>query len=858
MNQSVITEYLGGLQAMAAPVMSKYGFNKPVYLLAGIPVLLLYIYYLRRGGMDRRKSAFLLVRLAILVLTVVAIADPIQYSSSIEVKEFPRITVLSDSSSSMGLFNGSRPLSLRLEANIKSLAGNLTGRTDNIEMDFFSAGNSTALGDAIYRNIVKTEGDTSIMVVVSDGNGNDGRDPVDVAKAAAQANTTIYTVKPVQTGDDVYIKYVLGDRKIPSKTDYDMLIGVGNTGFATVSYDLEVLVDGRRKFNKRLTQTEFEKQTQLQLSFDNPGVYKILVKLTPDKDSVAANNYYHTTCEVVEKPRILVVSGNQSSPLVKILSSLYKVDVRSGVDQKYSDYTAVFLDDIHAKHLGRQTVNKLREYVLKGNGLVVVGGKSSYEYGAYNNSFIENILPVKATEKPEDRRKKIAVLFLIDISKSTEYGVGGDSKIDVEKALAMNMLRTLDYNDTVGVIAFNTLPYVVSGLSPLGPKRAELEDRILRLQFVGGTDMVPTMEAAIRMLTPITMPKYVILLSDGVIQRSKASLVFNKAERLKDMDVTLYSVGVGFDTDIQLMTEIARVGDGLFFHPEEYQRLKIEFGDKLEEENPERIPIVVRDKDHFITRSLAGWNNERPPAGGYNKVYEKSVAQVPFTTKGGHPILAVWRFGLGRVASLMLDNGVLWAKPVYSARGGKIVSAMTNWVIGDLEKNKKVRMSSNEVRLGEMAAVDVKSQGKPEIDLQAAGTGTPPKTTLTRTGVDRYQITFLPDTTGHYPIKATDGQESDLHAVAVNYPTEYSTLGLNEDVLSRIAYVTGGRLYEADEISQLQDELIRKAEKQATSTIIKEKELWQYLAGLALLIYFLDVVARRIIEILHLRKYNKS
>ncbi len=793
-----------------------------------------------------------------MVLVVGAIASPVEFSSRTEVKDFPPIMVLGDSSGSMSLFPDSRELSLNVYNGISGMVGNITGNTDNIELDLFSPGNTTSIGDAFYRNLVKSKGESNIIVLVSDGNNNFGRNPVDMAEAIGDTNSTIFVVKPIQSKNDVYVKEVFGDRKIPSKSEYDLLMTIGNTGFREVGYDLEVSVEGVRRFNKHFLQNEYEKQVQLKLNFDSPGVYQIKVEIKSVQDNLTANNVYYKTVEVVDKPSVLIITSNVTSPLTKVLARLYNLDIKNSLDTDYSPFTCVFLDNIPASRLDRNRVNDLRDYVLKGNGLVVVGGKNSYEYGAYNNSFIENILPVKSSEKPEDRRKKIAVLFLIDISKSTEYGQGTDSKIDIEKALALNMIRNLDDNDTVGVIAFNTLPYVVSGMSPLGQKRADVEDRILRLKFVGGTDMVPSLESAIRMFKGYSIPKYIILLSDGVIPRSKAPIVFSKTSTLKEMDVTVYSVGVGFDTDVQMMSEIARVGGGMYFMPEEYQRLKIQFGEKLEEDNPERIPIIINDHHHFISRNLPGWNDQRPPSRGYNKVYEKSVAQIPMTTKGGHPALAVWRFGLGRVASLMLDNGIVWGQEIYAAHSGKLLSALSNWVIGDLEKNKDVRIVTEDAHLGDKITIDVRASDKPELIMQKSMTGEGEELDLTRTGVESYRSIVEPIETGFYGIKATTSSGSDLSAIALNYPLEYADLGINLEVLEKVALSANGRVYEPDEIEQLHKDILRLATLKATEEITEERELWLYFVITALTIYFIDVVVRRIFEIYSLMMSKRS
>ncbi len=836
-------------EALNGDMVSQMGFSQPLYLLLLVPLLAYLIWYVRKGGWSRKKLVFLAVRTLMVVLAVLALASPVTYRSREVVEDVPPVTVLVDSSASMGMYSGSRELGQLLYSELQSAVGNLSDESE-VNIEYFSEGNRTALGDALYNNMIKYGGEQTSVVLVSDGRSNHGRNPLDIARAMAETNSTVYAVAPDKGGEDIYINSVIGDGKIPSNIDYDLTVVVGSTGARGASYELLVYVDDIRKFNKRFTQEELEKTIQLSLRMQDVGVHEVRLELDASGDSFPENNAYYKTVEVVEKPEILVVTSNRSSPMLQVLNELYDVKVTGRVDNDYGQYAGVIFDNVNAKDLPRDRVNKIKKYVLDGNGVAFVGGRNTFEYGGYNNSFIEGILPVTSTDKPTERRRELAVAFLIDVSESTEYGIGEDSKIDVEKALLLRMLRTLNANDSVGVIAFNTLPYSVSQLSPLGPKFTEVEDRVLRLKFGGGTKLLPAMEAADSMLRGQTVDKYVIILSDGVIQGSRRVLNLNKAAEMRDRGVEIYAVGVGFDTDEGFMQELARSGGGQYFKSEPGERLKVVFGEAEDEKDADKTPVVLSDEYHFITRNLFELENAGASVQDFNKVYEKNVAQMLLSTKGGKPVLTVWRFGLGRVAALTTDNGLVWSPELMKVDSGRVVTGMTNWVIGDLEKGKAVRVNAPDVHLGDGVEVAVVSDSQPSLQVRNYETLEEPQVMLTRNGLMTYSGVFTPQSQGFYGVRAVASGEEDLDAAAVNYPREYNSLGVDEDTLMRVSGVTAGRMYSSDEVGAVVSDVLEKAREKAVKEFREPVDLWTYFAAAALIIYFLDAAARRIMVFL--------
>src|SRR5690606_24086142 len=96
----------------------------------------------------------------------------------------------------------------------------------------------------------------------------------------------------------------------------------------------------------------------------------------------------------VPKPEVLLVA-EEESPLSTVLSDQYRLtisptfraeDLGSGEKR----YKAVVLDDQkYAPEL-----SGLKEYVREGGGLVVVGGRSSFDFDEYRNSSLGRSSPL--------------------------------------------------------------------------------------------------------------------------------------------------------------------------------------------------------------------------------------------------------------------------------------------------------------------------------------------------------------------------------------------------------------------------------------------------------------------------------
>ncbi|HHD16193.1 MAG TPA: Hsp20 family protein, partial [Euryarchaeota archaeon] len=94
-----------------------------------------------------------------------------------------------------------------------------------------------------------------------------------------------------------------------------------------------------------------------------------------------------------------------------------------------------------------------------------------------------------------------------------------------------------------------------------------------------------------------------IIISDGVIWTAGRINALKKIKAMSKKGITTYTIGVGFDTNEGFMNQLASDGNGLYFRPEEWERLKLEFEEKEEKRDEGRFLLKER-RSFRSTRSL--------------------------------------------------------------------------------------------------------------------------------------------------------------------------------------------------------------------------------------------------------------
>jgi len=860
------------------------GVENPYILLLIIPVAILIYLYVRRGGMNRRKRLFLASRVVVLSLLLAALSSPYIVEKIKEFQDAASIIFLYDNSNSMSIY----PEDARVEdlyRSVRGKVGNITGYPDAVGMKYFSEGNRTEIGNVLYQNALKADTESNLLLLISDGNNNYGRDSGDVASLLSGMNTTIYALVPDSPMNDIYIVDIRGDKKVPADTEYRITVKVGKTGSSRVDYTLNLYVDGTLIKNIKAFQDESISSRPFTLSFSKRGPHKIVAEIIPEKeDYFQMNNRFLKSIDVVDKPNVLVASDDENSPLLEILRDGYEVTVSGNPNVNFKDYDAVFLDNQPFRNLSSGVVNSLNSYVVDGNGLVVVGGDKSYELGGYRNSDLERILPVISTEKPKEMREASAIVFLVDVSASLANVESIDpitkkklTYFDYAKANIINLLRQLNEKDSVAIIAFNGIDAIfnVVNLTRLGNGQY-VEDIVLRLKATerGGTAFYGPLLEAEKMLEDYeAKDKMIILISDGQFGKISAmrtyyndyEMTFEVVETIREKEIKIHTINIGQTTrqmsetgglveDQKFLYDIAINGGGQYIKITESQRVKAFFGEEEDREYKGQYPLNLYNAYHFITQDLEVEDVSATFIKKFNGITDKSMAQLLITTSGKKPIVTAWRFGLGRVVSISTDNGREWGSNLYRIADGKLINAITNWAIGDLEKGKEIIINSKDTFIDRYSVISIDSTEVPSLVAQHESGGDGIGIGLKQIDVEQYTGKLYPEQEGFYLLRATSSGGEDSDAVAVNYQKEYSRLGVDRGELRKITGATRGLIYDMSQLEGLEDDLVRYAREGSMKEVVKKNSLVIYFAGLALLIFFIDIVIRRIQEIRRLNE----
>lgn len=783
-------------------------FQNPMAFLLLLPLLVALVLIVRHDFVSRLKRSelrseivkqrgfIILARAVILVLLVVAIASPFSFKTILKSGD-ATLTLLVDNSSSMELLDSSF---------VSELKGKLEARLP-VRFRTFGSGDLSPVGDAILANI---NGNDNILLV-SDGRGNAGRSVGDMSVLAAAMNSTVNAISLSPVRDDTYVT-IAGPRITTNAEDNDFLVVVSQVG-SPRDYQLVVSVDSEEVLSSVYSGGRVATITK---KFAE-GYHTIKAEVTIN-DNFAQNNVFYKTVKVEQKPRVLFVS-KKDSPLLGIFNTLYRTSVISDLSgQPLDGYSAVVLNDIPAPEV---PVEQLSQYVIDGNGLVVIGGKSSYDRGGYKDSLLEGMLPVQVGKGKEGQRTDVSVALVIDISGSTGSGFGESSVStieEVEKALSISVLNGLRKQDKVAVIAFNTDAFIVSDLVPVLGNQEYLSGRIERLVYKGGTRIDEGIKAARRILAPLEGSKSMIIFSDGKSGSYPDDLY--DAQISGSTGIKIYTIGVGEGTNRKHLQDIANAGNGYYFEPAETERLKVLFGEP-EESPSDSYPLEVVNGHHFITASF----NPSAKVNGFNQVVPKPNADLLVATDSNNPIISASRLGLGRIVAVSTDDGSAWAPELLNSRNSVLLSRSVNWAVGDLGRNKDFDVDVKDVYLGDEMDVNIVSSSEPEHRTLS----------FSKIGKRLYTSSFTPQSSGI--LEFFDA------TAAVNYPKEYAALGMNPD-LERSISVTGGKLFNPSDVEGIVSKV-----KEDSRRVVSEPVTYSWVFLLAALLVFLfDVAVRKIRE----------
>lgn len=581
--------------------------------------------------------------------------------------------------------------------------------------------------------------------------------------------------------------------------------------------------------------------------------YRVRVEGFPE-DSIPINNEAMTLVDVRGRPLLLYVEGDPSESHY-LADAMLKEGIRLQIHppqsipeslQELNGYDGIILSDVPAHQLTERQMALLRDYVEKlGGGFVMAGGVNSFGVGGYYRTPIEDILPVKIREPDQEEHMSSALALVIDRSGS----MSGE-KIELCKSAAVATVETLNKQDYVTVIAFDSAPTTIVPMTKIADGGSSISMRIAALNAGGGTNIYPGMVEAQNALNAVNAKvKHLIVLTDGQTEGSGYEAL---AVTMKGQGITTSTVGVGGDADMGLLSSIAAAGGGQTYANVDPAAITRVFT----QDAAKHLGRLIREES-FAPKLVEhnpmtqGWETSQvPPLLGYVKTSRKATSQIPLVTDLNDPLLASWRFGLGKVTAFTSDCKSRWASlwvagwPGYSQFWGQILRETARETQSQ-NMDLRVEERGSEARLTVDLMTDA-AQFKNDANVEAevyfvpasalgSGLKSVAHVNLEQRASGRYAGTFHPDEAGVYLVRARAGAQTVSAGLVHDVSGEAATGRVNDALLEKVAALTGGAVLR-DPAAPLPP---------ARSAHARFVELVPYGLRLFLLLFMADVLVRR-------------
>lgn len=570
-------------------------------------------------------------------------------------------------------------------------------------------------------------------------------------------------------------------------------------------------------------------------------------------DSIPENNEALTIVDVRGKPLLLYVEGEPAEAHY-LTDAMAKEGIRlqyrppEAMPQTLSElsgYDGIILSDVAAHKVGEASMAAIRDYVGElGGGFVMIGGMNSFGVGGYYRTPIEDILPVKLKAPDQEVQQSSALALVIDRSGSMS-----GQKIQLCKSAAIATSEVLSKNDFITVVAFDSNAHVVVPMTRASSK-ATIAGQIATLTSQGGTNIYPGMEnARVAMGRVKARIKHMIVLTDG---HTSGGGYETLAAQCRAEGITISTVGVGGGAQMPLLQAMAAAGGGQSYQtmdPASITRIftqdtMVHTGRMIREEafDPQQV------ESHPM---LKNWTEfESPPLLGYVKTNRKATSQIPLVTDLGDPLLAHWRYGLGKVTAFTSDCKSRWAALWIGQWGG--YSQLWAQILRETARQPQGQnMDINLQADGDetICTVDLledagtrKNDATVEADiyfLPANALGSSMKLVATKEfsqhASGRYVGNFRPDEAGVYLVRAREGAKMVSAGYVHNPSGEVATGRINDTLLKQACAQTGGTYLEsADDKLEL-----------TGADVSRFVELWPYAILAMLFLFMADVAIRR-------------
>ncbi len=843
-------------------------WESPKLLLLVLPALLLLLWI--EGGSAhpmsvRRRRLLLVVRALGVLLALAALAGPARVAESGR----QSLGILVDASQSLGAEGAARALAeaerVRAQTGAETFLVRFGDRPELLPADrteteeAVTAWRSRHGGDSHYAAAVEfgrtlfPPGSSRTLLLIGDGHETRGS-LLAAAREAALAGVRLHALSlagPLQP-DARVLDLTPSRPRLQEGATLELtarLESTLTTGARLKLYEDGVEVDSRAvELQPGGVRTETFTRTPSGGSIHR---YRVVLEEVAG-DAIPANNAALALVDVRGRLRLLVLEGDpaEGSYLVRAMAKEgIDMDLRApgqfpaGLDQ-LAGFDGVVLSDVPAHRLGDPLMNALRDYVDKlGGGLVMLGGPSSFGLGGYHQTPVGDLLPVRLKAPDEEEKQSAAIALVIDRSGSM---VG--ERLEMAKSAAIATAEVLGRNDLLSVHAFDSEAHLVVPMTRLASTSA-VAGQISALAAGGGTNLEPAFrQAREALLRARARVRHMIILTDG---QTAGGGYENLAAQCRGEGVTISTVAIGEGSHVALLQAVAAAGGGQAYStldPAAITRIftqdTLMHAGRMLREEPFEARVAEK---HPMLAGLESWG--APPLLGHVKTLRKTTAQAPLLTDLGDPLLAHWRYGLGKVTAFTSDAKSRWASlwitrwPDFSRFWAQVLRETARPPQGR-QLDLALRLDGDEARLRADLLLDAGTRANDaRVDAEvffvaADALGSPLQSRhqlrLEQTGPGVYEGRFRPDQPGVYLVRAQSGADL-VSAGLVHNPGSEAGLGnTQESLLAEAARLTGGRLLAPGELPPLD-----------AARAVQHRELWPELLLALLLLFLVDTLVRR-------------
>jgi uncharacterized membrane protein len=683
------------------------------------------------------------------------------------------------------------------------------------------------------------------VILFSDGRPTAGDEAASVARLAVERIPVSVEPLAVRSIGDMWVDTLDIPERIAADAAFAATIGLRSQrdGSATVE-----LRDGTKVLARRtLALAKGLTTVAIDASVEGAGMHALQAALVVADDPLTSNNTLDRAVWAEPHAKVLYVEGVPASARYlsgALTTAGFDVTVRpaAGLPVTPADldpWDAVVLSDVKPGALSPRMMSALSDWVEKGGGgLLVAGGESVFGEGGYRKTPIERLTPVTFERKDQP---EVALVLVLDRS----WSMAGAS-IDLCKTAAQAAVDVMTDEQSIGVLTFNDKFDWDVTLRNVGKNRDAIRKKIAAIEPGGHTLIYPAVEQSYLALRNVkARAKHVILLSDG---RSYPADYEALVQKMTEARITVSSVAVGPSADPELLRNIAKWGKGRAYVVADAKEVPQIF---VKEAKNAMTPAFDEKDITPIVKApafLTGVDFARMPRlKGRTATVLKDTALEIMGTDDDDPLLAFWPIGLGRTAVFASDVKDRWAAnwikwPGYGPFFASVLRAIARQrspavaldvTPGPIHGHTRSIAIAIEARNANGGYRDLL---RPAVQVSST-TGAPGDLPLRQVAPGRYEATLVADAAQPLTI-TTAGADAGAASrkILPDRALEYRFRPPDEPFLRSIASATGGTWHPTP----------AALANAAGDHRSQRRPLWPALIGVALGLWFVDLLLRRV------------